>query len=140
MKALSLILIFISFDSFACKPRADFIAPTIAENYKNAAIVFAGKVMSVKELGRSREPFGMKNQIEFSLVKNIKSAKSKKITLFSYSNTCDTFAQNVSINSYCLIFASQDQLIFAGVLSGESSFCGNSKIIDQKIRELESLK
>lgn len=71
MKKIILILLFISLESEACRPRADYVAPTLAENVKSASTIFLAKLISKKELGPSKNPFGTKYQLEFQVGKNL---------------------------------------------------------------------
>lgn len=139
MKNFVVLLLLLSFESYACKPTNNFISPTLENNFKNSDLVFKGKIIKILDMGRSSKPFGNKYRISFEVVKNIKGAKEKMIHLYTFSNSCDTFGQSAILESECIIFANEG-VILSGVFSGEASECGDIKIINQRINSLELRK
>jgi hypothetical protein len=139
MKIVIIFIVFLSSKCFACRPQSNFIAPSLEDNYKKSEIVFRGKIISKVDNGKSTDPFGNKYTLSFQVGQNLKGATEKIVNLITFSNTCDTFGQFAEPNSECLIFATQGD-IHSGVLSGEASFCGNAKLLNQKIEEISSFK
>lgn len=123
MKKILILLFLFSLDSYACKPASNFIAPNLIQNLSKSKFVFRGKIVSIKELGQSKDPFGTKFEIEFELIKNFKGVAVKKVKLMSFANTCDRFGQDASTNMECVILADKNSQIISGVLVGEASIC-----------------
>ena len=132
-------LLFYSSRSFACRPKSEFVAPSLSENFKKSELIFKGKIISKVDMGKSTQPFGNKYTISFQIEQNLKGTPEKIVNLFSYSNTCDTFGQFAELGSECIIFANQG-IILSGVLAGEASACGDVKILNEKIKEISSTK
>jgi hypothetical protein len=108
---------------FACRPAADFKAPTIRESFKAAELVFKGRVISQKDLGPSDNPFGTKYELEFAVEKMYKGKKLDKIVLTTYSSSCDTFGQSSIKESECIVFSTKDLKTVSGLFSGFASTC-----------------
>ena len=139
MKILIFFLLIYSARSFACRPKTDFVAPSIRENFKKSEVIFKGKIISKVAMGKSTQPFGHKYTLSFQVEQNVKGSTERIVNLFTYSNTCDTFGQFAELGTECLIFANQG-IILSGVLAGEASVCGEANLLNQKIKEIRSMK
>ena len=140
MKKIIMLFLLFSFNSYACRPTANFIAPNLTQNLSKSEFVFSGKVVSIKEIGQSSNPFGTKYEIEFEVVKNLKGVSGKKIKLLSFANTCDRFGQDASVNMECVILADKDNQIISGLLYGEASICKSNYMKESESIFNERLK
>ena len=120
MKILFIILTLLTFETLACRPSSNFISPTIEENVKRANQIFYGKILAINEKDKNSN---YNYQIEFEISENIKGVQVKKIVLNSLANSCNTFAQRISLNMKCLIFADKNGHIMSSLFDGMAAEC-----------------
>lgn len=133
-KIFTLMLIIFSPLTLACRPGADFKAPTFEERFQYAEYVFRGKIINIKAAGVNYE-------LEYLVTKVFKGKLDNKITIKTTSSTCDPFGEMALLNDECIILATKEKHTLSGVFNGNASVCVNEKLIKQNkiLNEREDL-
>ncbi len=123
---IKILFLIYSFNSFACRPAADFKAPSLEDNINKATFIFVGKIQKVSEVGPSKDPFGTRYKLEVLMDKIVKGKSgitNKIIILETFANTCDRLGQSLEVMDECVFFVNDKMRIISGFLSGESTVC-----------------